>query len=199
MLTDTNVAAINAAVAEHVRALRLTRGWSLDELSARSKVSKGMVVQIEGARTNPSIGTLCRLAEAFGVTVTRLLEPAAERTVRITDAAAAPSLWQGGYGGFSRLLAGVNDPALVELWEWQLSPRDTHSSPEHTPGTREMLHVLDGVVIVTVDGADHTVHAGQTMEFRADRAHGYRNEGNTATRLLMVVVIPPGGWAGAAG
>lgn len=193
-MTDTNVAAVTAAVAEHVRALRLTRGWSLDELSARSRVSKGMVVQIEGARTNPSIGTLCRLANAFGVTVTRLLEPAAERIVRITDAGAAPSLWQGGYGGFSRLLGGVTDPALVELREWQLAPRDAHSSPEHAPGTRELLHVLEGTVTVTVEGDDHAVQTGQTMEFRADRAHAYRNEGATTTRLLMVVVIPSGDW-----
>lgn len=192
-MTDTNVAAVTAAVAEHVRGLRLTRGWSLDELAARSRVSKGMLVQIEGARTNPSVGTLCRLAEAFGVTVTRLLEPAAERTVHITDAEAAPSLWRGGYGGFSRLLGGVNEPAFVELWEWQLAPRDAHPSAEHAPGTRELLHVLDGAVTLSIDGTDYTAEAGQTLQFRADRAHTYRNDGPVATRLVMVVVIPSGG------
>lgn len=193
-MTDTRVAAVTAAVAEHVRALRLGRGWSLEELSGRSGVSKGMVVQIEGARTNPSVGTLARIAEAFGVTVARLLEPAAERVVRIADAGDAPLLWRGGYGGSGRLLVGVNEPDFVELWDWRLAPGDQHTSPDHAPGTRELLHVLAGAVTVTVDGTDFEVHDGQTIDFRADRAHAYRNDGASVARLVMVVVIPPGEW-----
>jgi transcriptional regulator with XRE-family HTH domain len=190
--TAPSVEAVTAAVAQHVRALRLARGWSLDELSGRSGVSKGMVVQIEGARTNPSVGTLCRIADAFGVTVGRLLEPGTDRTVRVTAADSAPMLWRGGYGGFGRLLGGLNDPDFVELWEWRLQPRDRHESADHAPGTREVLHVLTGELTVTVDGSDHTVRAGETIDFVADKAHGYRNDGDAAVRLLMVVVMPPG-------
>jgi transcriptional regulator with XRE-family HTH domain len=200
VLTDTTgsakasrgVDAVTAAVAQHVRALRQARGWSLDELSGRSGVSKGMVVQIEGARTNPSIGTLCRIADAFGVSVARLLEPEPPRDVRVSDAASAPLLWRGGKGGFARLLAGLNDPNFVELWEWQLQPEDRHESPDHAPGTRELLHVLTGELTVTVDGADHPVRVGETIDFVADKAHGYRNDTDTPVRLLMVVVMPPG-------
>ncbi len=202
VLTDTpasnrpagrgTVEAVTAAVAEHVRAFRQARGWSLDELSGRSGVSKGMVVQIEAARTNPSVGTLTRIADAFGVTVARLLEPAADRTVRVTAAADAPMLWRGGYGGFGRLLGGLNEPDFVELWEWRLSPHDRHESPDHAPGTRELLHVLVGELTVSVDGNDHLVQAGETIEFRADRAHGYRNDGDQPVRLLMVIAMPPG-------
>jgi transcriptional regulator with XRE-family HTH domain len=162
----------------------------MDELAARSGVSKGMVVQIEGARTNPSVGTLCRISDAFGVSVARLLEPAVERTVRITTAADAPLLWRGGYGGFGRLLGGVNDPDLVELWEWRLAPGDQHASADHAHGTSELLHVLAGAVIVTVDGVDHEVQAGQTMQFRADRGHSYRNDGPALARYVMCVVLP---------
>jgi transcriptional regulator with XRE-family HTH domain len=190
--TGQGVAAVTAAVAHHVRALRQARGWSLDELSGRSGVSKGMVVQIEGARTNPSVGTLSRLAEAFGVSIGRLLEPAAERTVRITAAADAPVLWRGGFGGFGRLLAGVNDPDLVEVWEWWLQPRERHESHDHEAGTREIIHVLAGEVTVAVGTADHLVRAGETIDFPADRGHGYRNDTQDAARLLMIVVMPPG-------
>ncbi len=192
VLAKTSVQAANTAVAEHVRALRLARSWSLDELSGRSGVSKGMVVQIEGARTNPSVGTLCRIADAFGVAVARLLQPAAERTVRITAAEDAPLLWRGGYGGFGRLLAGVTDPDVVELWEWRLAPGEEHTSAESPPGRRELVHVLAGRVVVTVEGADHVVEAGQTIDFRADHVHGYRNEGSAIARLVVVTVIPAG-------
>jgi transcriptional regulator with XRE-family HTH domain len=192
-------AEVTAAVARAVRALRQSRGWSLDELSGRSGVSKGMVVQIEGARTNPSIGTLCRLADAFGVTVARLIEPGAPRRVRVGAASDAPLLWQGRYGGFARLLAGRGEPDYVELWEWRLQPSDRHDSPDHAPGTREVLHVLGGTLTVTVDGTDHVVRAGETIDFPADEAHGYRNEGKTPVRMLMVVAMPSGAYDRRAG
>jgi len=192
VLAKTNVQAVNAAVAEHVRTLRLARSWSLDELSGRSGVSKGMVVQIEGARTNPSVGTLCRIADAFGITPAELLAPAADRAVRISNSEDSPLLWRGGYGGFGRLLGGVNDPDFVELWEWRLAPGDEHESPEHTPGTHELLHVLAGTVTVTIDERDYVVTAGQTAEFRADHAHRYRNDGSAIARAVVVVVIPTG-------
>jgi transcriptional regulator with XRE-family HTH domain len=199
VLTDTSASrtsadALNAAVAQHVRMLRTTRGWTLDELAGRSGVSKGMVVQIEAARTNPSVGTLCRLADAFGVTVARLLEPSEERRVQVSHAADAPMLWRGGFGGFARLLRGVNEPDFVEVWEWVLHANERHSSPDHAPGTRELLHVLDGEMIVTVDGVDHTIGTGDTLDFVADAPHDYRNDAADPARILMVVVMPPGEW-----
>jgi transcriptional regulator with XRE-family HTH domain len=186
------VEALTSAVAHQVRALRTGRGWSLDELAGRSGVSKGMVVQIEGARTNPSVGTLCRLADAFGVTVARLLEMADVRPVRIAPLSSAPILWRGHGGGLARLLGGLNEPDFVELWEWVLEPGDHHTSYEHAAGTRELLHVLGGEVTVTIDGTDQVASTGDTMDFAADRPHGYRNVGDSTARIVMVVVMPPG-------
>lgn len=197
-MTDT-VAALTAAVAGHVRALRTARGWSLDELAGRSGVSKGMLVQIEAARTNPSVGTLVRIADAFGVTIARLLEPAEERTVRISDAEAAPQLWRGGEGGFGRLLRGVNEPSFVELWEWRFAPGERHTSENHMPGTREVLHVIEGTLTLTVDGVDYAAATGQTIDFLADRAHTYRNDGDTTARIVMVAIVPNTEWDRRAG
>ncbi|NES16022.1 MULTISPECIES: XRE family transcriptional regulator [Micromonospora] len=188
------VSAVTSAVAGQVRELRAARGWSFEELAGRSGVSKGMLVQIEGARTNPSIGTLCRVADAFGVSIARLLEPAEERSVRISASADAPVLWRGERGGMARLLNGTAVPDLVELWEWRLEPGEAHRSPDHPRGTREILHVLDGAATVTVDGVDHDVRAGETIEFLADREHGYRPAGTEPLRLMMVVVTPSGEW-----
>jgi quercetin dioxygenase-like cupin family protein len=90
------------------------------------------------------------------------------------------------------VLAGVSDANCVELWEWRLVPGESHPSADHAPGTRELLHVLAGLVTVTVDGADYEVRSGQTIAFHADRWHAYRNAGADPARLLMVVVMPPG-------
>jgi transcriptional regulator with XRE-family HTH domain len=197
VLTDTSggrIEELTAAVAARVRALRSARGWSLDELAGRSGVSKGMLVQIEAARTNPSLGTLCRIADAVGVAIGQLLEPDRERTVHISAAGEAPVLWRGARGGRGRLLAGLNQPSFVELWEWRMAQGDRYQSTDHPPGTRELLHVLDGEAVVTVGGDDHPVRPGETIEFAADRPHGYRNDASAPVRLVMVVVTPSGEW-----
>ncbi|SCE96984.1 transcriptional regulator, XRE family with cupin sensor [Micromonospora coriariae] len=196
-MTETGagrIGAVTAAVARQVRELRATRGWSFEELAGRSGVSKGMLVQIESARTNPSVGTLCRVADAFGVNIARLLEPDEERPVKITPVADAPVLWQGERGGTAHLLSGLGEPDLVELWDWRLEPGEAHRSPDHPRGTREVLHVLIGAIVVRVDGQDHPVRAGETIEFHADREHGYRNDTDQPARLMMVTVTPSGEW-----
>ena len=66
--------AVAAAVARNTRRLRTERGWSLDQLAHRSGVSKGMLVHLEQARTNPSLGTLCKVAETLGVSLAGLIE-----------------------------------------------------------------------------------------------------------------------------
>src|SRR4051812_14571507 len=49
-------------VAHNVRAARGAAGLSLDALAARADVSKGALVALEGARGNPNLATLVRLA-----------------------------------------------------------------------------------------------------------------------------------------
>jgi transcriptional regulator with XRE-family HTH domain len=188
------VEAVAAAVAHHVKALRQARSWSLDELGHRSGVSKGMIVQIEAGRTNPSIGTLCRLADSFGVSVARLIEAEPEPSVRLIHADEPRVLWRGELGGTARLLVGVNDPAVVELWEWEIAAGERHRSVDHAPDTRELLHVRSGALVVTVDGVDHPVAAGETIDFRANRSHGYRNDGPGPAIATMVVAMPADEW-----
>jgi transcriptional regulator with XRE-family HTH domain len=190
--TSSTVDALSASIAGHVKALRSSRGWSLDELARRSGVSKGMVVQIEGARTNPSIGTLCRIAEAFGVQIGQLLTERAEPVVRVIGADEPPTLWKGPAGGTGRLLHGVNDPGITELWNWRLMPGERHAAGDHSTGTREIIHVRAGTFTVVVDQATFQVQAGETIDFRADRPHEYRNDSAAPVDLTMVVAVPPG-------
>ncbi len=183
---------VTAAVAVQVRGLRTARGWSLDELAGRSAVSKGMLVQIEGGRTNPSLATLCRVADAFGVSMTDLLEPATDQLVHVCDVTEAPRLWSGSAGGSARLLGGAGGGHVAELWHWQLEPGDEHLSPDHSPGTRELIHVIEGTLSVTVEDTTYQVRAGQTIDYRGDRPHGYANQGSVTCRLEMLVTVPTG-------
>jgi XRE family transcriptional regulator, master regulator for biofilm formation len=58
-----------------LRTLREQRGLTQDQVASRAGVTKPYLSQLEsGARKNPSLPVLKRLAKALGVPVTELLE-----------------------------------------------------------------------------------------------------------------------------
>jgi transcriptional regulator with XRE-family HTH domain len=179
------------AIAHHTRRLRTDRGWSLDQLATRSGVSKGMLVQIEQTRTNPSIGTLCRIADAFGVTLAQLVELTDGASVRTVDPKDVVTLWTGEDGSAGDLLVGTDREEHVELWRWKLAPGDSHDSEGHIEGTRELISVLAGTLTLVVGDEQHEVKAGGAVLFEADTAHRYVNDHKRPLDLVLVVVQPP--------
>ncbi len=187
---------VATAIARNTRSLRSDRGWSLDQLATRSGVSKGMLVQIEQSRTNPSIGTLCRVADAFGVTLAQMVELTDGANVRVIDPDQIVRLWNSGEDSWGDLLVGTDRNEHVELWRWQLAPGDSHASEGHLPGTRELIAVLSGVLTLEVDDERHDVQPGGALLFEADRAHSYVNRGRRNVDMALVVVQPPVAEAG---
>ncbi|MBB5076818.1 helix-turn-helix domain-containing protein [Nonomuraea endophytica] len=179
---------ITAAIANNVRAQRAHRGLTLDALAARSGVSRGMLVQVEQARTNPSVSTLTRIASALGVTVARLVEVADVPVVRIIDKSDVVNFEMG--ASRAMLLVGADEPLILELWDWRLAPGEHHDGDAHPPGTREMITVLRGELTLTVYGRSYRVGTDAAALFTADRPHRYANEGTEEVRMIMVVAEP---------
>lgn len=182
---------VEAALARNLRDWRTRRGWSQTELATRAGLSKGMLVQIEQAQTNPSIATLCKLANALGVALPRLIEVDDEPAVRKVVPADIAWLWRGkAKDSVAGLVAGIEVPVPVELWTWTIGPRDEYQAVAHPAGTREFVYVLEGDATVTVDGVQVAVGAGECVVFRADRPHTYASAKGRTTRFVMVVSEP---------
>lgn len=88
----TDVSAINEAVSQRIKLFRSQKKLSLDELSRLSGVSKGMLVDIEGCKANPSIALLCKIAAAMNVSVADVVNVASEPAVHLIDREAIPVL-----------------------------------------------------------------------------------------------------------
>jgi len=182
-----DVAQVSLAVANRIRNWRKEKKLSLDELSRRASVSKGMLVEIEKGAANPSIAILCKLAAALGVSVADIVNVASEPQVHIIEEAAIPVLWHGEKGGSARLLAGTAGPDMIELWRWEMQPGESFSSPGHPAGTVELLHVEAGVLTLKVAESVTQVSAGASAVAKTDAAHSYANEGESTLRFTMTV------------
>jgi transcriptional regulator with XRE-family HTH domain len=180
---------VNAAVGRNVRAQRTSLAWTLDDLAARSGVSKGMLSQVEQARTNPSVATICRLATALGVSIASLVEAPEGPSARVVRAEEAVTLWTGGHqDSWARLLVGSGTSQQVELWDVRMVAGDGYASEGHPSGTRELLLVIDGELTLELDGDPYQVGAGDAIAFVADRPHAYHNRGSAPLRYSLSVI-----------
>ena len=187
IMTGANVDTISQALAGKIKNYRKISKLSLDELSRRAGVSKGMLVEIEKGSANPSIGILCKLSAALGLSVADLVNVSSEPAVHLVDAPEIPTLWQGPLGGTARLLAGTTGPDMIELWHWEMAPGERFDSDGHTTGTVELFHVEQGILTIGIDGEQWQVKAGQSLVARTDVPHHYANSAETPLRFTMTV------------
>jgi transcriptional regulator with XRE-family HTH domain len=188
LAVNTNQERIAAELASRVRAERAQRRWTLDELAARSAVSRRLLVQIEHAEANPSLATLLKLAAALGVTLTELVsqEPEA-RPIAVTPVQDAMTLWSTEAGSSARLQVSHGP---LELWSWTLQPGDRRASEPHRPGSLELLTVRTGTVALDVGDHHVEIPAGDSAWFDATWPHAYANPAAAVATFTLVVLEP---------
>jgi transcriptional regulator with XRE-family HTH domain len=59
---------------ERVRKLRKQRGWMLVELSVETGLGRVFLSNLENGKHEPKLGTIKKLAKAFGLTASQLLK-----------------------------------------------------------------------------------------------------------------------------
>lgn len=89
---------MNEAVSRRIKRFRKQKKLSLNELSRRANVSKGMLVEIEGCKANPRIALLCRLAAAMGGSVADFVDLSTKPDVHIIADTELNEVWKGNKG-----------------------------------------------------------------------------------------------------
>lgn len=189
LVTDAgaDVSTVNHAVSQRIKLYRKQKKLSLDELSRRANISKGMLVEIEGCKANPSIALLCRLGAAMGVSVADFVDVSIKPDVHIIAEAEIPELWKGDKGGSARLLAGSGGPDMTELWSWEMLPGEKFHSSGHPAGTLELLYVQSGTLTLGVKDILYKVNSGCSATARTDVPHFYENLEEHPLKFIMTV------------
>jgi mannose-6-phosphate isomerase-like protein (cupin superfamily) len=100
-------------------------------------------------------------------------------------------MWTSAAGGSAVMVAGTAPPDVSELWDWRLGPGDDYRSEAHRVGTRELLHVLSGAVVLVVADAEHRLKAGDSASFDGSVAHSYRNGSASKPARFSLAVYEP--------
>ena len=179
-------------IGPRIRALRDAMELSLRDLADRCGVSAPMLSQVERGETSPTLAVAARIASGLELTLSQLLRLDEGATVAIVRAAdRRPGTSDPRSGHQAEILTPPLPGQRAELSRHVLAagaktggPGDP---PMHEPGSRESALVLDGRVVLQIDGERYELAAGDCVTFDADLPHHFENPGSDDAVLLAVV------------
>jgi len=185
---EVGAAELTRRVADNLRRLRKQRELSLDDLAARSGVSRASLSQIETCKTNPTIAILWKIAAGLGVPFAALLGESSVERVRLLRRSDAQVLRSADGRLESRPLMPAGASPQVESYELRLAARGVAPSEAHGKGTCECLVVLTGTLRLHVADQVYDLAAGDSVYFEADVPHAYENTGRTESRYHNIIL-----------
>lgn len=178
---------VSRRLCQRVAELRKGKGWTLEELSAASGVSRSMLSEIERNRANPTLGVAHRIATAFGITLGDLINaPSSAPKIDVIRARDSSYLYQTGQDCRIRPLSPLHLEKDVEFYEVQFRPGGALRSSAHYTGTREVLTVQKGSVRVTSGSETVELNVGDSAHYPADVPHAIENTGSKDAVVFLV-------------
>lgn len=183
---------INARIALQVRTLRAHGALSLEELAARSGVSRSMISLVERGEANPTAVVLERLACGLGVPLARLFDPVGEGPGRADPVSrrAEQLEWRDPGSGYRR--RNLSPPLwpspiqLVEI-EFPAGAKVTYETGEREPVLEQQLWVLSGSIEVTLGTTRHVLQSGDALAMRLDAPVSFCNRRRSPARYLVAI------------
>lgn len=188
---DEESAALQKAIGDRIRKLRIGKEWSLDKLADITGLSKSYLSQIENCEKNPPIGTLTKIAYGLSVDTVylitgenrRALEPI--RLSHVKSGEGRPILHRAAPFGYA--YESVNykkSDRLMDAYIVTMGP-ELPDEPFIHEG-QEVVFALKGRFVFIYDGEEILVEPGDCLSFDSSRPHySYSLDGKPA-RILVV-------------
>ena len=172
--------------------LRKRKKMTLDDLSAKSGVSKSILSQIERDLSNPTVTTISRIAEALDEKLSDFFSKIeVEEENSIESSKETPSITsKDGLCELNILGAGET----VNWLQWyilEMKPKGVLDSGSHGPKTFENLTVIEGQIEVSCGESKEKLSKGDTFRFQSNRDHRIKNISKQKAKVLMVNYIDP--------
>jgi transcriptional regulator with XRE-family HTH domain len=176
-------------VGERLREIRRMRRCTLRTVADRSGLSESFLSQVERGRSNASIASLRRIADALAVSVSDLFEPDARPQPRVLRRKDRPALSFGVLG--RKLLLTPKPLQHLEVFVGELDPGGSTGPEPYSHGdSEELFVVLNGAVQLELGGELHELGSGDSIDYRSSTPHRISNVG-TKLAEVMWIISPP--------
>lgn len=195
MLSDTLVAGLRRyEIGSKLRALRVKKKLGLVQLGEHTGLSAALLSKIERGNLFPTLPTLLRIAMVFGVGLEHFFIESEDRPLvavtRKKDRLRLPN--QPAAEALSYFFESLDFPVTDRKFDvfYAEFPRLAKPSDPHQHAGAEFIYVLNGRLVVNVDGKDVMLDEGDAVHFDSSAAHSYRLDDRQNSSSAIVVIMP---------
>ncbi len=186
-----NVDATDHLIARRLAALRVEQGWTLQDLAARTGISRASLSRLERCELSPTASMLNKLCAQYGWTASRLMaeaETAPPNVVRVGEQVTRKDP-ETGY--VRRILSPPHPNLKGELVE-VLLPVGTSVSYDVSPapGLEHHLWMLDGVLSLEIENAAFRLTKGDCVRYILSGPSRFRCGGRCPARYVISIIRP---------
>ena len=190
------VTTLNARIAARVRELRAERGLSLEDLAARSGVSRSMISLVERGESSPTAVVLEKLATGLGVMLASLFDAAPAGGAPLSPVArrADQPEWSDPASGYIRRnVSPAGTPQPMHIVEVRFPPGERVAFETGARAARvfQQVWVLEGAIDVTVGRERHSLREGDCLAMEVDRPTMFHNPTRRTARYAVVFAEEP--------
>ncbi len=178
-------------IGERLRDARQNLGLSLRALGEVTGFSASFHSQVELGQASPSLGSLQRIADALGLTVSRLLANDDENNSIVVRKAVRDAAWsEWGNASVEPLVQASADNKLQAILV-RLEPSGKTGRTTCAKGSRLFAYCTAGAAIATLSEQSEELRfeAGDSMVVGGPRTIAWENRAETPTELLVVTAI----------
>lgn len=180
---------LNFIIAENLKELREKKKLSLESVSKLTGVSKSMLGQIERCEVNPTVSTVWKIANGLKISCTQLMSKPEADFELVDKSKVQPLIEDSGRVRIFPVFA-FDSERRFEMYSLEVDGEGYLSTEAHQQGTQEFITVFSGELTVNVNGEDFMVEKGNSIRFKADSSHYYKNTGSDLCSLTMVIYYP---------
>ncbi|HEY0820670.1 MAG TPA: helix-turn-helix domain-containing protein [Rhizobacter sp.] len=186
---------LDQRIARRVRELRAAQGLTLEQLSARSGVSRSMISVVERGESSPTAALLDKLAAGLGSTLNALFEgPRGDAPPSPVARRADQPEWQDPDSGYvRRALTPPGVAPSLQLVEVHFPPgaQVSYEVGVHRAGVQQQVWVMSGSIVVTVGDQRYKLAAGDCLAHPMDQPISFRNPSRQAAHYLVALAGAP--------
>lgn len=172
-------------VGNKIRYLRKSNGLSLKQLARGCDLSANTISLVERSEVAPSIETLCKIANALGVSPSSLFLEVCKPKVVLQRADESGRLTDIPGQAFQILATASSSPSCMPV-----PSKTSKTAPQPLSTRRHSILCLCGQVELEVEGQSYCLNPGDSLAFNSDAFHRWRNTGDSTGIAILILPSP---------
>lgn len=172
-----------------IKKLRKSQKMTLSELAEKCGIQIATLSRIENLKMTGTLESHIKISHALAVDVTDLYKDITKKddlTDHITEDSLTESFEYNDKASYEILASNILSKKMMPV-VLRVEKGGRTNPEQNNPGSEKFIFILEGQVIVNINGKDFPLFPNNTLYFDASREHYLVNSGDSVAKVISVV------------